>query len=287
MRQASREPRRRPAGDYVITVETPDASTGARLRIRSPRLDLPRQSTGRLLRDETSQIVITDKQLGRALDPASTVGSRPLVLGTDADVDHFLGLVDPLRKLQAVYIVTPQTLKDGTLAMLAASLSIPVWLEGPDDWDQEVLLELVDYYLHSAALRVPIQPLHQMAVATARRGQASFAALFDEQLGRNFYVSQGRATLSPRWAARDLFFGTLEQDVVAFHESPLWKQLEQREHRIFAGKLACSFCPHFPCCRGLWAALPDCEPLCSNWLPVLDRLARTQRNMLKPGGMRG
>ncbi len=260
---------------FVIAMnDYPIGPAPSDVRITSPRLDLPRLARGRLRPGETPHILVPENRFIEAPEAYARFKKTMTVLAETPSPRKLLAMVNPLRSLASYYLFNPATIGDGTIAIMAASLQVPVRLACSEDWPEHVLENLLDYFLHSPALEVPIEPFYSLAAAIGQQRKVTFWQLFDEALGRDYFIdSEHRVSLAPRWARRGLFFGTVNEPSSGFRNSPLWSDLDGLKHRLFASQATCAFCEHYLYCRGFWTTAEQAEPTCAMWRRLMDRLA--------------
>ena len=94
-------------------------------------------------------------------------------------------------------------------ARQAADAGVPVRLEFATDYEEAVLSGLLDHFLHSATLQVPIEPFYSLAAGHRPIAQADALAGVRQYPGRCLFVdAQRRVSLSRWWAERGVFLGT-------------------------------------------------------------------------------
>jgi hypothetical protein len=141
-------------------------------------------------------------------------------------------------------------------------------------WASSALERVVDYYLHSPALAVPIQPFHVISERLAGEGHTTLWAAFGEVLGTNYTIDRARrVSLGRRWLDRGRAFGTADDPIESYERSALWQHVAGLRHRLLAALGQCATCRHFLYCEGYFAALEPSAPPCAAWRVAFDRLA--------------
>jgi hypothetical protein len=157
--------------------------------------------------------------------------------------------------------------------MMLASAGIPVIL-APEGAVSFASIELLaDYFLTSPTLDVAIEPFFSYArfLGAGRSEASTLLELFGEVLGRHFYVDRSRrVTLSRRYAAAGLFFGSLEDGLAVWKTSDFWNHLASFEADIFVSRAKCAFCPHYRSCRGVFLRGPLASLDCAPWAHALN-----------------
>ena len=251
------------------------------VRVTLSSLDLRRLVRGRLRPGETRHVLAPESRFIEAPEAWGRFKKSMTVVAEDPSPRKLLAMVDALRRCASDYLFTPEAAGDGTIAIMAASLGVPVRLACREDWSEAVLANLLDYFLHSPALAVPIEPIYSLAGAIGQQHQVTLWQLFDEALGRNYFIdSEQRVSLAERWAERGLFFGNLSEGQNGFKDSKLWADLDGLKQRLFAARTPCAFCEHYPYCAGFWTTARRADETCAMWRRLMDRLAAAYKQEL-------
>jgi hypothetical protein len=189
-----------------------------------------------------------------------------------------LTLAPSLRQQAAEYRFAPASVGDGIVPIMAASLGVPVRLAYSEEWTEEILSELLDYFLYSPTLDVPIEPFFSLAAAIGQQDRVTLWELFDEVVGQHYFVdAEGRLSLSRRWADRGMWFGEVSKGTDRFETSQLWSSLAELRQRVFAMQTPCAFCEHYPYCEAFWMTAERSEETCRLWRGLMDRMAAAFR----------
>ncbi len=260
--------------DYIITVAPCSAFPVADyIRIRSPELDLPRQASGRLRPHEGRHLFVPETRFAEARGRHANQQKSMTVLADNPSPRKLLEMTPYLHRFAAEYVFTPKTVGDGTVVMMALSLNVPVRLEYGEDYDEDVLSELLDYFLHSPTLAVPLEPFFSLAGTISGQGGGTPWELYHEVLGQNYHVdSAGRVTLSRRWAEQGDFFGAADDDPATFAQSALWQRLSGLRRKVFTSQSPCAFCEHFPPCEAFYTTAKRGDEMCALWRRLLERM---------------
>jgi hypothetical protein len=203
---------------------------------------------------------------------AALGGRRVRVRVASTELERVAAHVDGLHRAQTVCLLAPSPELMRTVNFLAA-MHLPVHVQAACPCTSATELERVcDFYLHSPTLRVPVEPLHTLLLATAQGGGWSLWETEFEDVGCNVFVSpSGKVTLGERWAERELFYGSLEDDWLTIAGSPLHSELREFRERLFRRKSPCVLCPHMAVCGGFLRAI-DSTANCEPWKRVFDKL---------------
>jgi len=293
---------------FVIEMkECPIRPSPSRVRITSPWLDLARLATGRLRREERCHVFVPESRFREDPNAHARFKKSMTVVAEDPSPRKLLSMVDDLRRCACDYVFGPETMGGGastgggaghgggasthgtagthgiagtgdTIAIMAASLDVPVRLAFSEAWPEEVLEGLLDYFLGSPTLTAPIEPFYSLAGAIGRGRQVTLWQLFNEVLGRDYFVdADGRVSLAARWAERGMFFGTAGAGVNGFKDSELWAEIEGLKKKLFTSQAPCAFCEHYPYCGGFWSATGRAAQTCATWRRLMDRLVAAYR----------
>lgn len=262
----------------VLLRNVPVGPVTCDLRVATHELDLQRLSHKRFMREEIRHAFVGEERFHPRPREWSSFRKNLTVIAENPAPRRLLGMIDELRRLATDYLFTPASIGDGTMAIMAASLDVPVRLAFSEDWPEDVLNEILDYFLHSPTLSAPIEPFYTLAGAVAGQSEATFWDIFGERLGRHWYIDdERRVTLSPRWAEQGRFFGSADDSDAALRESALWTELSGLRDAMFIQQKPCAFCAHFPCCAGFWTTTTRAGETCAMWQRIMDRLAAAYR----------
>lgn len=268
----------------IDLAERPRMPAGSAIRVTAAWEDLPRVGRGYLLEHEARRLQVPEGFFREAVARGDRFGRGVWVLAEDPSPRGLLDMLEGLRAHEAEYVFTYDQAGDGRVAMMAASLGVPVRLAFAEDWAPAVLRSLLDYYLHCPVLEVPIEPFHSLSSAMAGE-PGTLWDFFDEGIGRCFYVDgQERVSLSARWATRGEFFGTIDTPWRQMRATPLWRRVAGLRREVFLSQTACAFCRHWSCCAGFWRTAVQGEALCGLWTELMDALAAAYAVRDEAGG---
>lgn len=271
---------------HVITVDEYPTECGPHaVQIRSETLDWARLARGDLRPHEGRHVFVPQS---RFQDRAEEYARYRKCVTVEAEAPTprtLLAMVENLRQYAAEYRFTPEDMGDGTIAIMAASLRVPVRLAYSAHWSEEVLSELLDYFLHSPTLDVPIEPFFSLAGAIGQQNKVTLWELFDEVVGQHYFVdTQRQVSLSRRWADRDMWFGDATESTHGFETSELWNTLEELRQRVFSMQTPCAFCEHYPYCEAFWMTAEHADESCRVWRGLMDRMVAAFRDQTAGGG---
>jgi hypothetical protein len=197
------------------------------------------------------------------------------VFAKSARPKELLPTVALLRKTGAHLVVSPVGAGTAEVVIAALSLGIPVELRPEAGrWDEGSLLEIAEYFLHSPALSTGVAPLVALLDQVAGTEKADLWETEGEKLGRNFFVdTDGRVSLSRRWAEREAFFGRLGDPLERLRASDAWGWLASIERRVFLEMRPCCTCRHYLFCKGFFLDPASGAPDCAPWRACFDRVA--------------
>jgi hypothetical protein len=177
-------------------------------------------------------------------------------------------VVGGLVRMKPVCVVRPDVNLVRTLNFLT-SLSIRVHIDSSASVEeQDSLAGALDFYLHNPLLTVPIQPFHSLLCTITRGHGFSLWEIESEKVGTNFYVSdQGEISLSQRWSAKGLNYGTLDDSWDRIISSGLFKRLSSFKRELFSTRSPCIYCAYLDLCAGFFRAIDDEWP-CESWQDI-------------------
>jgi hypothetical protein len=137
----------------------------------------------------------------------------------------------------------------------------------------ELMLDILDHYLFTKELSVPIEPLHSMLVAKVQRNGRTLWNMWYGKPAYHFYVaSSGRVGMHPGWAERDdLTYGTSSGTVAEWRATAGYQRATERAVRRTPLDPRCKECGHFSLCGGALLAI-DPKAGCAVWTEVFERI---------------
>jgi len=163
---------------------------------------------------------------------------------------------------------------DSSLMVILPSLSIPITLLPYEDWRQEDIDTVSDYFLFSPSLNVQIEPFFFLVPSLNGEG-LNMWDIFQERLGHNFYIDvRNRVTLSERWAKAGIFFGEVHNDPNRMPSIQEWKRIENLHIDLFSELTECSMCEHYHFCHGFFKAV-NRQMDCSQWRSAFSKVIET------------
>jgi len=142
---------------------------------------------------------------------------------------------------------------DTTLMLASLGSQVTLQFGRTEKIDYEEMSRVLDYYLHTPSLKVPIDPIHGLVTSSMKNNPMDIWTASMENHLRNLYVDNlGRVTLSKRFGDAGLFYGNIEGGMAAWRESELFESLENlvMKHRVAASD--CSTCTGFSICKGFF-----------------------------------
>ena len=186
-----------------------------------------------------------------------------------------------LKELRPIFLLSPNRHLLKKVNFLCG-LGFPVHIDASAEYEEACALdETAEFYLYNKLLTVSIEPFHSL-IQTQIRGDGF--TLWDteyEKANYNFFVDEfERISLSPRWAASEIYFGRIENSWDKIVESRAMQSLISLKQNIFKKRNDCVFCAHFTICHGyLRAIVPDWP--CQKWQSAFDILATGTENARK------
>jgi len=205
------------------------------------------------------------------------MGTRVRIHTGDSMLSELGEIIDGLVSMKPVCVVRPDANLVRTLNFLT-SLSIRVHIDSSASvGEQDSLAGALDFYLHNPLLTVPIQPFHTLLCTITCGHGFSFWEIESEKVGTNFYVSdQGEISLSQRWSAEGLNYGTLDDSWDRVTSSDLFKRLSSFKRELFRIRSPCIYCAYLDLCGGFFRAI-DAEWPCESWQDIFYILRRDFR----------
>ncbi|MBI5479951.1 MAG: hypothetical protein HY906_13885 [Deltaproteobacteria bacterium] len=255
-----------------------------RARITPDRIGKP------LLGLQVLAVITEAEEFVKAPKRFAQFGGRLVVEMTKPDWATIVGSVQALRSLDALVEFRSESVGDGGVLMMLASLGIRVALP-PEGAAPGVLGSLAAYFLESPVLDTPIEPFFSLArgFGASEGDRPTLAELFLEQPGEHLYVdAQGRVTISARLARKRRFLGKLEGGPLpAWQKSPLWRERVAHERRARAKGRPCARCAHYEACRGLLLFPAGDRRACREWLAVMALLQQARATARDASGGSG
>jgi len=116
----------------------------------------------------------------------------------------------------------------------------------------ETLKAVLDLYLHSPLVSVPVEPFHSLVEGLAGKGAVDLWRAYDEVPEEHVYISRdGRASLSARWAARGRVYGRAGAGIAGWQTSAFWREVVEYRRGLFSRLESCAVCEVFALCGGL------------------------------------
>lgn len=274
-----------PPSRFVVTIERPACWPMLDfVRIVTPQPDMERLTLGRLDPQERARgLVSLDRFLASPTEckPFArqlTIMAGPESLCHDSAEPVREALFDSLRRLRAELMFSSVTIGDGTFARQAADAGVPVRLEFGTDYDEAVLSGLLDHFLHTPTLRVPIEPFFTLAGAIGGQRRLTLWQIFDNLAGRCLFVDAQQRVSVSRWHAQQgVFLGKFGDSIEAMRESAAWRQVEAYAERVFIEQTPCAFCEHYRYCGGIWRATSEADTACLVWQRLMNRMVQAYR----------
>jgi hypothetical protein len=203
---------------------------------------------------------------------AALRGRRVRLRVAPDELERVAAQIDGLHRAETVCVLEPGPKLLQTANFLTA-MHLPVHVEAARPCTDPTELERVcDFYLRSATLRVPIEPLHTLLLATAQNSGWSLWETEFEDVGSNVFVTpSGKVTLGARWAERESFYGCVEDEWSTIVRSTLYSELREFRDRLFRRKSPCILCVHMAACGGFLRAI-DPTAHCEPWKRAFDKL---------------
>ena len=265
------------AGHHVVRLDNhPGFPVPNGVVVRPSHLELSRLGRRAFTRQDGLDVIVTDAHFLEC--PERYAANAVTILAENLTPRSLLSMLEHLREREATCAFTPETVGDGTMAMMAASLGVPVSLLVTEGWSEEVLRRLLDYFLHSPALDVEIEPFFAMSQCIGASEHRTLWDLSDEVLGTNWFIDEdGRVSLSKRWANAGEYFGHMDDPVETLRESDLWRRLGVLKRETFTEQKECAFCKHYPFCAGYWTTSAQSEEECAMWQRLMDEVQQAFR----------
>ncbi len=134
---------------------------------------------------------------------------------------------------------------------IVTSAEVPVVLCLDGAIDCPALMSLLDYYLHSKYLQVPVEFFHSMFALLVRGVNVSLADLYLENPVQALHVDEhGRITASSRFALAGRSFGSMNDGFSVDRESPFYRFLQDPGKALHLTGSSCCWCESFDLCGG-------------------------------------
>lgn len=138
-------------------------------------------------------------------------------------------------------------------ATLLASLGFRISLDFGGSFNMDSAMEILDYYLHTSTLEIPIEPFHTLVRRAREEQRLDLWSLFGRQVGRNYFVDeQGQVSVDHRHAAAGVTFGAVDDDPLSWSRSPHHEQLSTMKWVLYESGADCVCCRHFNDCLGFF-----------------------------------
>ncbi|MGQ9650091.1 MAG: radical SAM protein [Phycisphaerae bacterium] len=277
-----------PTPRFVVTIEQPQGWPMLDfVRIVTLRPDIERLALGRLDPQERARGLVTLEHFLASPGDYGPFARQLTILAGRGSLCHDIAehgrqaLLGMLRRLRAELMFSPATIDDSSFACRAADAGVPVRLEFDIDYDEAVLSGLLDHFLHTPTLHVPIEPFFTLAGTIGGQRRLTFWQIFDNLPGRCFFVdAQQRVSVSRWYAQQGAFLGKVGDGIEVMRESAAWRQVEHYAERVFIEQTPCAFCEHYRYCGGLWRAASDADAACFTWRRLMDRMLEAYRGCL-------
>ena len=158
----------------------------------------------------------------------------------------------------------------GDATLMLASLGVPVRLvfRDPRELQTGDLQTILDYYLFSKSLRVPIEPVHLIIQQVLQNAPLDLWQVLGEDPERALFIGgDGQISLSERFHRADRNHGPIDMELGDIPNSPLYRSVRESKMHHRTHFTACSVCRVFPLCSGFFVAADDgleardCEPV--------------------------
>ncbi len=168
----------------------------------------------------------------------------------------------------AVLMEADKGLSEGVKIVTSAQVPVVISLDALSD-DSE-LMSVLDYYLHSTHLQVPVEFFHSMFTARVRGMTSSLTELYPESPDQFLYIDEsGQVTASARFARAGEFFGSITRGVRIDDQSSLYNMLLNPKKSLFLSGSSCVACEAFDVCTG-YLRMVDTTFDCAKLLQVFD-----------------
>ncbi len=159
----------------------------------------------------------------------------------------------------------------------SAGVPVVLGLDGPIDCAD--LISVLDYYLHSKYLQVPVEFFHSMLVSRVQGADSPLVNIYPESPERILYIDEnGNVSASGRFALAKQFFGRFDGRLTLDVESPLYEFLQNPRKALYLGESSCSWCESFDLCGG-YLRFVDSSFRCSPFLDVFKIIKEEAANL--------
>jgi len=241
-------------------------------RIETYHLDFRKLLRGNLSPDDTVSLTVP---LGVFLaNPDLPQRCNNIVLRTD-DTNLSIVLENTRRFRSTIsHCTLSPNQTDSSLMVILPSLGIPITLLPYEDWRQDDIDTISDYFLFSPSLNVRIEPFFSLVPSMNGDG-LNMWDIFQERLGNTFYIDvRNRVTLSERWAKENVFFGEARDDPNRMPGTQEWRQIEDLHTDLFSALTECSTCQHYHFCHGFFKAV-NRQRDCTLWRSAFSKVVET------------
>lgn len=206
----------------------------------------------------------------------SLEGMRVLIHIRD-DLSGIGAHVNELRLMQPVFVIDPEMDAVRKINFFTA-FNFPVRINTSVPPAQDDILEdVLDFYLHNPLLSVPVEPFHTLLLTFGNSREFNLWDIEKEKVNLNYFLgNDGKITLSSRWYEQGLYFGDTDGSWDEIINSKTFRRVTTLENTLFQEESPCIFCSHYHLCRGFFKAI-DPEWACGSWKKVFSILVEEMR----------
>ncbi len=158
-----------------------------------------------------------------------------------------------------------------------ASMDIAVdLLYRVDEMDEEILLNIVDYYLHQPGLEVPVEPFHTLFMAMLRKKAVHLWNLHMVFPGRFFYGNVDGIAGEPGELEAGEYLFNIDFQIGEFIRTGRESSVKRYLDGLSGEQPGCIGCEHFHHCFG-WGKYK--KNSCETWRAILDTLQKGVREL--------